>query len=112
MLTFLTFLLIFIYFKIARVHKKEEGKDKIIYIQHLIVLFLAILFYYTILSSGSYVAVIVDSIISFIAAGLAITAVQVGIFVDGKPFIGLSKIYKFLPILTFAIALLVLLQLA
>jgi hypothetical protein len=37
-----------------------------------------------------------------------VTAVQLGIFVDGKPVLGISKVYKFMPLLTLLIALITL----
>ena len=107
MLQFITIFLIFLYFKIARVHKKEEKLDTKFLIQHIVVAIGAFVFYGYVFSNGHYVSAVIESFLSFILAAMAITAVQVGIFVDGKPFIGLSKIYKYSFLLVALIVLLV-----
>ncbi len=100
-----------LYFKIARVHKKEEKSNSAIMIQHAVVAIAALLFYILAFQSGNYLTIVVESLVSFILAALAITAVQLGIFVDGRPLFGLSHIYKFLPFLTTLITIFVLLNL-
>jgi len=108
MLEFITVFFIFLYFKIARVHKKEEKLVKYIYIQHIIVAIFTIVLYSYLFSHETIVKILIESFISFIIAALMITAVQVGIFLDGKPFIKLSVIYKYLYIITILIVLLTL----
>ncbi len=105
MLTFFVLLLIFLYFKIARVYNKQESKSNIIYIQHAIVAISAFLIFAYAFSHFAWYIVLIMSIISFIIAGLAITAVQVGIFIDGKPLIGIGSIFKHIYILTALIVL-------
>jgi len=107
MIEFVSIFLTFLYFKIARVHKKEEKMDKVILLQHIIVAISAIVMFIILFKNGHIISALIESFISFIAASMMITAVQVGVFVDGKPFIGLSKIYKYLFILTALIVLFV-----
>ena len=86
--------LIFLYFKIARVHKKEEKLNLFWKIQHILVFIVALLtFVYAINHMEWYMLVLV-SLVSFIVAGILITAVQLGIFVDGKPLLGMHIVYK------------------
>jgi len=47
-----------------------------------------------------------SSVVFFILSALMVTSVQLGIFVDGKPIISISKIYKLMPILAFCILVL------
>ncbi|HFQ62633.1 MAG TPA: hypothetical protein ENK39_10100 [Epsilonproteobacteria bacterium] len=94
MLTYIIIQLIFIYFKIARVHKKEEKLNLFWKMQHILVFIVALLtFAYAINHMGLYMLVLV-SLFSFIIAGMLITAVQLGIFVDGKPLLGMHIVYK------------------
>ena len=94
MMLYIMLPLIFLYFKIARVHKKEEKLNLFWKIQHILVFIVALLtFVYAINHMEWYVLVLV-SLLSFIIAGILITAVQLGIFVDGKPLFGMHKVYK------------------
>ena len=94
MMLYFMILLIFIYFKIARVHKKEEKLDLFWKLQHIMVSIVALLtFVYAINHIRWYILVLV-SVFSFMIAGMLITAVQLGIFVDGKPLFGMHKVYK------------------
>lgn len=103
MLFYIGTFLLFLYFKIARVHKKEEKSNTRIILQHMLVALSALLlFSYGFTHIGWYI-VILSSLLFFIISALIITAVQLGIFIDGKPQFGLSKVYQFLPLLTFAI---------
>jgi len=106
MLFYLTLFLLFLYFKIARVHYKGEKLTISILLQHFFVAISAVLMILYGVTNVSWYMFLGASLIFFIAAGLMIAAVQVGIFVDGKPFLGLSKIYRFLPILTILIVVL------
>ena len=105
MFTFIILLFIFLYFKIARVYSKQESKSNIIYIQHGVVALCAFLVFSYAFSNFSWYVVLFMSLVSFIVAGLAITAVQIGIFVDGKPLFGVSSIFKYIYILTVLIVL-------
>ena len=100
MLGFIVLLLIFLYFKIARVYNKQESKNTLIYIQHGVVALCAFLAFSYAFSHFSWYSVLLMSFISFIIAGLAITAVQVGIFIDGKPLFGIGSIFKYIYLLT------------
>lgn len=91
---YLTILLIFIYFKIARVHKKEEKLTPYWISQHIIFLFATIAMYGYSFTHLSWYSVLISSFLSLIIASMLITAVQVGIFVQGKPLFGLKHIYK------------------
>ncbi len=94
MMLYIMLPLIFIYFKIARVHRKEEKLNLFWKIQHTLVFIVAVLtFLYAINHMEWYMLVLV-SLLSFIIAGILITAVQLGIFVDGKPLFGMHKVYK------------------
>ena len=94
MMSYVILPLIFLYFKIARVHKKEEKLNLVWKIQHILVFIVALLtFVYAINHMEWYVLVLV-SLLSFIVSGILITAVQLGIFVDGKPLFGMHIVYK------------------
>ncbi len=106
MLFYITLFLIFFYFKLVRVHKKEERVDNKTYISYFVVAISAIALYGYAINHYSYLSIVVISFLFFIASALLVTAVQVGIFVDGKPLIKMSNLYKSLPYLTGAIAIL------
>jgi len=98
--------LFFLYFKIARVYKKEEKSNKWMLLQNIVVSLSALsLLLYGFIFIKWYL-LLLTSFVFFIMAALMITAIQLGVFIDGKPQLGLSKIYKFLPALTLVIALL------
>ena len=103
MLFYLILFLLFLYFKIARVHKRDEKASNKVTIQHVFV-FLGFLSTYTygVLNIQWYF-ILTASLLFFIIAALIITSFQLGIFVDGKPLFGMSRVYKLLPILTLVI---------
>ena len=86
--------LTFIYFKIARVHKKEEECTTFWKVQHSIVALVALLTFIYAFSHWVWYEVLVVSFLSFVLAGMLIAAVQLGIFVDGKPLLGMKHVYK------------------
>ena len=99
MLFYLALFFAFLYFKIARVHRKEEKTSPILLAQHWLVglAILAILRY-----GGLYVSWYVFMPLLFLFAtmvSLMVTAIQLGIFVDGKPLFGLTQTYKYFPFL-------------
>jgi glucan phosphoethanolaminetransferase (alkaline phosphatase superfamily) len=104
MLFYFTLFLAFLYFKIARVNKKEERQTSRMLTQNFVVAIstTALLVYG--ISHIEWYLLILSSFIFFISAALMITAIQLGIFVDGKPTIKLSKVYFHLPFLTTLIA--------
>jgi hypothetical protein len=105
MLFYTTLFLIFIYFKLARVHKKEEQSSQKTYTLHAIVALSAIALYGYGIDNYSFLTIVIISFLFFIVAALMVTAVQVGVFVDGKPFIKMSNLYKAMPILSAVIAI-------
>jgi len=100
MLFFIASFLFFIELKIIRVFKKEEGFIPSILIQLALILFSASIFYKYAYINLSIVAIIIATIIFFIMAEMIVTAVQLGFFKDGKPVFGLTKLYKYIPLLT------------
>ena len=104
MIFYITLFFTFLYFKIARVHKKEEKMTPLFVIQHILVaLFSVALFAYG-FTNISWYLVITFSLIFFIMSALMVSAIQLGIFVDGKPILRIGQVYKIMPILTIAIA--------
>ena len=95
--------LAFLYFKIARVHKKEERLSSSDIVQHLLTgVVIVSLLGYGFMFENLYLFVSALFLFATVAS-LMITAVQVGIFVDGKPLFGLTKIYRYLILLSIAI---------
>ncbi|WP_457750183.1 hypothetical protein [Sulfurimonas sp.] len=99
MLYYTMLFLAFLYFKIARVYKKEEKSNLNINIQNTIV-FVAIvaLLVYGFTHKTWYIVLIV-SYLFLILSSLFVSAVQLGIFIDGKPFIKISHLYKSLAVI-------------
>jgi len=100
---YLSTFLFFVYLKIARVHKKEEKLNALLIIQHILVLISALSIYFYGFTHLSWYIVLLTSLIFFIVAALIVTVVQLGIFIDGKPQFGISKLYKFIPLLSLII---------
>ena len=99
MLFYFGLLLAFLYFKIARVYKKEELSNSHMLIQNIIVLVAVIaLFGYGLIYETWYIVLIV-AYLFFIFSSLIVSAVQLGIFIDGKPFIKLSHLYRSLALI-------------
>ncbi|SFV59996.1 hypothetical protein MNB_SM-6-332 [hydrothermal vent metagenome] len=94
MLFYLALFFAFLYFKIARVYKKEEKSNLNMLIQNVIVLAAVIaLFVYGFMHKPWYIVLLV-SFVFFIMASLLVSTVQLGIFVDGKPILKVSHLYK------------------
>jgi len=94
MLFYFSLFLAFLYFKIARVYKKEEKPNTNFLIQNIIVATAIIaLLTYGFINDTWYVVLII-SCLYFILASLIVSAVQLGIFIDGKPFLKLSHLFK------------------
>jgi hypothetical protein len=100
MLFYLALFFAFLYFKIARVHKKEERpRLSSILLQHLFVgVAIVSLLVYGMIYENLYVFIPLLFVFATVAS-LMVTAVQLGIFVDGKPLFGLTHIYQYLPAL-------------
>lgn len=100
---YLALFLLFLYFKIARVHNKEENSSTFMRAQNLFVAVCALaVLAYGVLYIQWYLFVpslfLFATIVSFM-----ITAIQIGVFIEGKPIFGLTHIYKYLPYLTLAL---------
>jgi len=106
MLFYLTIFLIFLYFKVARVYKKEENFTRLIYAQNMLVAISAFALYIYGFNHLNTYMILGVSLLSFIVTALIITTIQLGIFIDGKPLMGISKFYKFMPFLALLIAVL------
>lgn len=103
MIFYFTLFLAFLYFKIARVHRKEERMRNSMRVQHFIIAM-------TVLSLFIYGARYMEwyAFIPFLflfatIASLMITTIQLGIFIDGKPLLGITQVYKKLPFLSLLI---------
>ena len=96
MLYYTALFLAFLYFKIARVYKKEEKSNLNMNIQNSIV-FLAIvaLLIYGFTHKTWYIVLLV-AYLFVILSSLLVSAVQLGVFIDGKPFVKISNLYKLL----------------
>ena len=106
MLFYITLFLIFLYFKIARVHKKEERVTISIILLHILVFLSTISLYVYGFGSYDLIALFGLSFLFFIVAALVVTTIQLGIFIDGKPLLGINKVFKFMPIITAVIVIL------
>ena len=103
MLFYLSLFLLFLFFKIARVHKKEEKFTTITLLQHIAVALSASIIYIYGFTHFSPLALLIFSFLFFIISALIITTIQLGIFIDGKPLLGINKVFKFMPLLTITI---------
>ena len=106
MLFYITLFLIFLYFKIARVHKKEEKTTLFIVTQYVAVGLSTFFLYNHGFQNFSILAILSFSFIFFITVALMVTTVQLGIFIDGKPLFGINRLFKLMPTLTASIAIL------
>lgn len=94
-----------LYFKIARVHAKEEKRTTKMNLLHILsgIGISTLIVYGVIYTPWYYLLLFI--FLNTIFASLMVTAVQLGIFIDGKPILGLSRVYKFLPLLSIFIVL-------
>ena len=89
--------LILLYFKIARVHAKEEHVSLVLWISHLWVIISAMgLVIYALMHDVGVPSFVGMGVVFAIMVSFMITALQLGIFVDGKPLLGLSRVYRYL----------------
>ncbi|MFT7860873.1 MAG: hypothetical protein ABXS93_08040 [Sulfurimonas sp.] len=102
-MVYITLFLLFFYLKVARVHTKQEKVTPLFVVQHTLVGFSAIATLYYGFMTEPWYLLILAMWIFFMAAALMVTGVMVGIFIDGISLIGLSTIYKYLPLLTLSI---------
>lgn len=96
-----------LYFKIARVQKKEERLSSAVLVQYFIVgVAIVSLLVYGFMYEKS--VVFLPLLVLFtVMASLMITAIQLGIFVNGKPLLGLTRIYRYLPVLGFLVVFMI-----
>ena len=81
-------------------HKKEERLTALVVAQHIIVALSVLLLYrYGFLHCSLWVVILL-SFLFFIITALMVTAVQVGIFVEGKPLFGVGLLFRLMPFLT------------
>jgi hypothetical protein len=94
MLFYFSLFLAFVYFKIARVYIKEEKQNINFWVQNIIVAaaIVALLVYG--FTHERWYMVLLIGYLFFIAASLLVSAVQLGIFIYGKPFVKISNLYK------------------
>jgi len=94
----------FLYFKIARVYKKEEKTNTNFVIQNiLLAIAIGILLTYGFIHESWYIVLLV-SYLFFILSSLIVSAVQLGIFINGKPFVKISHLYKAMALFGMAIS--------
>jgi signal transduction histidine kinase len=104
MVFYFSLFLSFLYFKIARVYYKEEKTNFYMWLQHsLVAVSVLALLVYGFVNLSWYIVLIV-AFLFFIFAALVVSAIQVGVFIDGKPFVKLSHLYKALAFMGMFIA--------
>jgi len=74
-------------------------------LQHSIVAIVSLFVFYHAFLEYEWYIVLAMSILFFIIAALLITVVQLGIFMDGKPLIGMHRVYKSTPYLVILIVI-------
>lgn len=105
MLIYPTLFLSLLYFKIFRVRRKQEKtvfstKVEAFFSNSAIVALILFGF-----MTQSWYSMLIAIVVMNIMASLMITAVQLGIFIDGKPIFGISKIYTLAPLLALVVTL-------
>ena len=94
MIFYFSLFLAFLYFKIARIYKKEEKSNTNFWVQNVVVaLAVTALLTYGFMYESWYMVLLVGYLF-FIMASLLVSAVQLGVFIDGKPFIKISHLYR------------------
>ena len=94
MIFYFSLFLAFLYFKIARVYKKEEKTNTNFVVQNIVVgVAVAALLAYGFMHESWYMVLLIGYVF-FIVASLLVSVVQLGVFIDGKPFIKISHLFK------------------
>ncbi|WP_345975072.1 hypothetical protein [Sulfurimonas sp. HSL3-7] len=103
MLFYPTLFLGLLYFKIFRVRRKLEKKAVGTTLEGFFAnTALAVIVLFGSLSEPWYL--LLTTVVGMnIMASLMVTAVQLGIFIDGKPLLGLSQLYKVMPLLAMVV---------
>lgn len=103
MMFYLTMFLGFVYIKIFRVRLELEKVSGLVMFEAVAsiaaMLSLVIFGFVTL----NWYVIILSAFLFFISAALMVAAVQLGMFVDGKPVLVMSQIYKFTPLLAFCV---------
>ena len=94
MIFYIDLFLIFLYFKIARVELKEEKRTLKMHLRNTVMAITAIALFLFGFEHYEWYKVVGVSYLFFIFAALIVSAVQVGVFLDGKPFVKLSHLHK------------------
>jgi hypothetical protein len=103
MLFYLTLFLGLLYFKIFRVRRKHEKTAAGTKLEAFFAnTALAVIILFGFVSEPWYLLLIAVLGMN-IMASLMVTAVQLGIFIDGKPLLGLSQLYKATPLLALVV---------
>jgi len=92
--------MLYFYFKLARVHRKEEVLTPVVALSHAAVFISAVLLYRYGFTHYSSTVMGISSLLFFILAAFNVTAVQLGIFKDGKPLLGITRLYQFMPVIS------------
>ena len=100
MLFYLILFLILFYFKLARVHKKEEQLTGFFLLQHAVIAISTLFLYRYGFLHFSLWSIAFFTFLFFILSALIVTAVQIGVFVEGKPLFGMDLLFKLMPFLT------------
>jgi len=102
---YITLFFSFLYFKIYRVRMQQEKVKPLVKVVGLFTNILSIILIIIGLFTQPWYGVLLASMLFFIMAALMIAAVQLGVFVDGKPVLVLGHIYKLTPVITLLILL-------
>ncbi len=94
MIFYISLFMAFLYFKIARVYKKEEKTNTNFWVQNFLVAIAVVALFAYGFTHESWYVVLTVSFLFFIFVSLIVSAVQLGIFINGKPFIKISHLYK------------------
>ena len=94
MLFYLTLFFGFVYFKIFRVRREMEVPTTFENLESLFALsaFIAVVIFGFI--TMSWYLVLIWAFVFFLMAAVMVSAVQLGMFVDGKPILVISQVYK------------------
>jgi len=106
MIFYLCLFLIFFYLKISKVQKNEEKISRFIKIRNLIILIASVLLFISFYKNIALSSIIIFSLLFFILNEILITVIKLGIFIDGKPVLTISKLYSTLNIISLVIILL------
>ena len=103
---YLCLFLIFFYFKISRVQKNEEKISKYIKFRNIFIFITSVLLFISFYKTLALFSIIIFSVLFFILNEILITVIKLGIFVNGKPILTISKLYSTLNIISLIIILL------